>query len=361
MPFGIPPRQNPPPDTIPDTSLVGTMTTPSYPQPGIAPPAGAGMMLPKAAFQAMPQDYQSLLTSPSLSPAFETPASEEPHGGQKALDYILNALGGFLGGGAPGLLQGIQVTRENMRQIREEQRIAAQESAKSKMDFITKGLEQGRKDKLGEAEEKLRQAKQAGDQQAIDLAKQDIENAKSTHAAQMDRDAAELAASRAELDRAAARLDRKDDPDHQTGLAMIGNYNSMLDDYRTQLNTQLTSGAGGEPILRKKIGDAVYEIAGVENIRQELENGLEQAVEQSAALGDPEIQERLRTAYSIALEPILERWTERTTINRVERAKKSREKARQGARAFKRGQDDQGRGKAIGASMGGSGIPPLPN
>lgn len=352
MPFGIPPRQNPPPDTIPNPSLSGTMSGMNVAQPGV--------MLPKAAFQAMPADYQSLLTSPSLAPAFETPAPEEPHGGQKALDYILGALGGLMQGGAPGLLGGIMGVRENMRQIREEQRIAAQESAKSKMDFITKGLEQGRADRVSEAQKKLDAAKLAGDQQAIDLAKQDIENAKSTHAAQMDRDAAELAASRAELDRAAAKLDRKDDPDHQTGLAMIGNYNSMLDDYRSQLNAQLASNAGGEPVLRKKIGDAVYEIAGVENIRQELENGLEQAVEQSAALGDEEIQERLRTAYSIALEPILERWTEKTTINRVERAKKSREKARTGARRFKRGQDDEGRGKAIAGSMGGSGFPPLP-
>ena len=354
MSFGIPPRQNPPPDTIPNPSLEGTMN-------GMNVAPQGGVMLPKVAFQAMPPDYQSLLTSPSLAPAFETPAPVEPHGGQKALDYILGAVGGLLQGGAPGLLGGIMQTRENMRQIREEQRIAAQESAKSKMDFITKGLEQGRLDRVAEAQKKLDAAKLAGDEQAIKLAQQDIENAKSKHAAQMDYDAAALEAKKAELDRAAARLDQADNPDHQAGLAIIGNYNSMLDDYSTQLNTQLASGAGGEPVLRKKIGDAVYEIAGVENIQKELERGLEQAVEQSAALGDPDIQERLRTAYSIALEPILERWTEQTTLNRVKRAKASREKARQGARRFKAGQEAEGQGKAIGAQMGGSfGVPPLP-
>lgn len=352
MPFGIPPRQNPPPDdTLPNPSLAGTMNGMNVAQPG--------MMLPKVAVQAMPPDYQSLMASPSLAPAFDAVAPEEPRGGQKALDYILSALGGFLQGGAPGLLGGIMQTRENIRQIREEQRIAAQESAKSKMDFITKGLEQGRADRIAEAQKKVDAAKMLNDKTALDNANQDLANAKSEHTAQMDRDAAELEAKKAELDRAAARLDRKNDPDHQVGLQMIGRYNAMLDDYRAQLSSQLQTGAGGEPVLRKKGEDgSVYEIAGVENIRNELEAGLEAAVEQSAALDDPEIQERLRTAFSIALEPILERWTERTTINRVERAKRSRAKARQGARKFASGEKEKEGAAALTRGFGGAGFPP---
>ncbi len=355
MPFGIPPRQNPPPnDVMPSSSLEGTMSGMNVAQPG-------GRMFPKVAVQALPPDYQSVLTSPSLAPAFEPVAPEEPHGGQKALDYILGAIGGLLQGGAPGLIGGIMGVRENIRQIREEQKIAAQEAAKSKMDFITKGLEQARTDKLANAETKLREAKLQGDENAVRMAQQDVDNARAKDAARLDREQAELEAQRAELKLAQARLESMDTPDREAGLAMIGNYGSLLEDYKTQLTSQLSSGAEGEPVLRKQIGNTVYEVRGIEAIRADLESGLENAVEQSASLSDPEVQERLRTSYQIALEPILERWTEKVTLSRVERAKKSRAKAQRGAQRFKERETQRKQASAIGQQMGGGyGAPPLP-
>lgn len=354
MPFGIPPRQNPVQnDVMPSPSLQGTMTNNA--QPG-------GMMLPKAAMQGLPPDYQSMLTSPSLAPAFESTAPEEPQGGQKALDYILGALGGLLQGGAPGLVGGIMGVRDNMRQIREEQRIAAQESARDKMKFITEGLTQGRADKLANAEAKLREAKLQGDENAVNMARQDVENAKSKDAAARDRQEAELEAQRSELKLAQARLESMNTPDHEAGLAMIGNYGSLLEDYKTQLNDQITAGTDGEPVLRKKIGDTVYEVRGVEAIRNDLEAGLENAVNQASGLQDPEVQERLRTSYQIALEPLLERWSEKVTLSRVARAKKSQAKAKEGARKFKTGQERREQARAVGRQMGGgfggSGFPP---
>ena len=69
----------------------------------------------------------------------------------------------------------------------------------------------------------------------------------------------------------------------------------------------------------------------------------------------PEIQERLRTAYNIAIEPILERWTERTTLARVEAARKSQAKAKKGARLFeeKRRQSESARGRIRAKLTGG--------
>lgn len=351
MPYGLPPRQNPPPDdTLPSASLQGTLSGQNVAQPG-------GMMVPKVAAQAMPEDYRSVLTSPSLAPAFDAVAPETPTGGQKALDYILGALGGFLQGGAPGLIQGIQGVRENMQQIKEEQRIAAQESAREKMKFITEGLAQGRADKLANAEAKLREAKLLGDEEAVKRAAQDVENAKAKDTAALDRERAELEASRAELKLAQARLESQDTPDREAGLAVIGNYGSFLEDYKTQLNSQLAAGAD-TPVLRKKIGDTVYEVQGIEAIRNDLEQGLEAIADQASALSDPEVQERLRTAYQIAIEPILERWTERVTINRVKAAEKSRAKAKKGFEKFKRKEASREQGRSFGQSIGGTVFPP---
>lgn len=341
------------PSMVPNGSLQGTLTgttvSPAPPPSPALPPSIAPTQVGGA---TVPADYASLINSPEMQP----PQEPIPSGGHQALDAILGALGGFLGGqGLAALPLSILQTRQNVEEIKARNREAAKQTAKDRVDLILKGMEQSRADRVNEAQRKVDEAKRLGDVQEIKNAQQDLQNQKTTMSAQADRDAAELESAKVELERLRNKAEQE-----QNGpkLELLGNYSEALRRFRTQLQSQLASGAA-TPEIKHVDPDTgeVTSIKGIENIRDEFEAGLETALVNNRAAGADEMdQEAIRAAYESMIGGILDQWNERVTKNRLEAAHKSQAKAKQSAAAFQQEQNNP-RGKRIAKKMVASVMP----
>lgn len=301
-----------------DVGLPGTLT---QPQPMPAPVQAPG--IPGA---EIPSDFNAVLGSGAFTPEQEA----LPSGGQQALNAILSTLGGLLQGQPSALVGGILGVRRNVEAIKQRNLEARRKSREEQLKFIQTGMAQTRADRIAEAQQKLDAAKLEGDKTAIDLAQQDLANARTKFGAEQERAAGEQALAEAKLAELRSRINASEDPDKERALDTLGTFTESLLSARRQLNSQLSQGAA-EPILKyvDPDTDEVTEIRGVDAIRSELESGLQGAANYAAAFADPSMQDGLNEAFNSMIEPLLEQWTAKVAKTRVEAARAGRERARQ--------------------------------